>query len=549
MVYTSEFTIIANYKQISSPEACAKVLKGKFIEERVSVDEQIVEAAKRYFLQYFKNVRKQVKKPMLWVVKMELEYTLSTRFQELFPSLVGVKMPAEVGVYILYTPRLIQVPIQPMTARAKVSLKNRIRRKFKNENPENRYALVPKAGLNESIIQKTVEFNQLQKEQFMRDVIGRFIQDYVLRLMPITPEFLLLANINLSTSLQESLTYLTQKLGFEEVKPEQPGPRTMSDMEKKVLLSLFKGLDRFFNHFAKALKKEQPILVTLEEERALEDLPPLFTAGMTPFQAKGFFVNDLAEMMLGIKPELKEKPEMKLFASLAATCIASQIDQFLEDGGLYHVIDHLITNPFDAALLDSSPDLSKFTADDKAFNVQAGGFLSSIVNSLFSAIPPPSGVLGFALSKGVNWSQSHSDEMGIKVQQFIHMVLATPDRAGIFFVISHLLWKREGNDLHPVFPNAKKSKQLKQSPELLQKRVVDFLIEKIGTTLQVEAPIVSKALKIIKNAGYDYSANEGSLRKFLEGTVSVFFKLLDDKMLPLMLLGYLSDDLRCKKSV
>lgn len=550
MAYSGPLTIIDNYKQISSPEICAKILKSRFLEERESDDSLLVEAAKRYFNQYFQNPRKQVRTPILWIVKMELEYKLKVQFQALFPNLSHVKMPEEVGSYILYTPRLIRIPLQPMTKKVKTSLRKRIKRTLTKDSNENRYALVPRPSLSDSIIQNTIEFNQKQKELFMRDVIGRFTQDYVLRLMPISPEFLLIGHINLSSSLQEGLAYLTQKLGYEEVNPDHPGPRTMSEREKKVLLSIFKGLDRFFCHFSKAIEKisEQPLLRTLEQERSQDGLPNLFSVDMTPFQAKAFFVNELTETVLKIKPALQEKPEMKLIASLLSTFIASGVDQFLEQGGLYLLIDHLITNPFDAALLDPSPDLSCFPCDDKAFNVQAGALIASIAQSL-SQTAPASGMLGFALNKGLKWAQGHQEEMGKKVQQFIHMVLATPDRAGIFFMITHLLWHKTESGLHPVFPNAKDGKRLKQSPELLQKRVVEYLIEKIGSTLNVEAPIVFNALRIIKKAGYDYSANQSSLRKFLEESVSVFFKLLDDKLLPLMLLGYLSDDLRCKKSV
>lgn len=486
--------------------------------------------------------------PKLWSLKLELEYSLKEKFQELFPDISHLKRPKELERLLLYNPRLLKMPILPMTVKAKSSLKDKLRASLHlSERVEANYVLFQRNPEEDAIISEHAKSDYKRKESFMREVLGRFLQDYAIRLLPTTSEFKVLAHLNLATKLQESLSFLTQVTGFSELEG-QLEPPTMGESHKKAIITLFNGLDRFFKHYAIALKKEplQPILITIEEERARDDLPPLFKHNMTPIQADEVLVDEISLFIQAMAPNVQEKPEMQIFINLGATLIASNLNEFIDKGGIHVLIDHLITTTFEASALGPSPSFTQFSAKDEQFSKVTGQLIKSIAETLF-AVVPATGVLGYGIGKASELLQEKHVELGVNLQKIINSIFSTPDRTGIFFGVSQILWKRENNELIPLLPDFKKGKQLKRTQELLKTRVLEFMMQKISHQIEAQSTKVFTALEFLKIVGVDFITVRGQLSKYLGEWMEIVFKLLDDKLLLLTLLGYLNDDLRCKK--
>lgn len=538
------------YKPIESPKRCAKILKSLYINQNSSYGKKTEKEAVEFFIAFLQKNQdlNEEGTAALWGLKISLEHTLGARFSVEFPDLASLPFPQSKSGNLLSHPRLVALPPPPMTNAAKSTFKVRLKN-FLNLSGkiEENFVSLENDECEEDFFKARIEEEYNLKEQFMRQVVTRFFQDYIIRSSSLMPEYKMLGFLNISTILQENISFFTQKIGFAYVPEGSDDALVLNEKQKTVLISLLTGLERFVRHFQLGLANlsQKPLLMTLEEERAKENLPQLFTTTMTAFQRKEFLVKDISGLLNNLLTELPQ--EYKIFSSIGALFLASGLEEFIDSGNAYLFIDHLISHSFEKAPLDPAPPTHLFSAADNQFSERAGELIQKIALKALSIVPTQ-GVLEFGLKKGRKALEKQKLELGITLQKICNKILSTPDRTGIFYLMSQVFWRVNGEELQPLLPDPERGARLLAAKNELQKKLVEFLLDTISKTMQTHSSFVFKTLEFFKKFGMDYSSIHSPLRKYLEDWTSILFKLLDDKALLFMFLGYLTDDLRCKKT-
>lgn len=454
----------------------------------------------------------------LWRAELLMEKNYPVIFHRLFSQSLKLDPPEDLQKKPELKPELTPLPHLPPYPK-------------QTHKVEEGFVLIENTQQNEFV--DGLEAHLKERElKFQTDVITLLMHDYGDWLFQ-NPTIKFLWQTQVCTQEQPSIKAVMNIIGF-------PEPSDFKPQQKALVLTILKGIEKFFSHFSQVKAGEDPV----QKMATLRPAQPLYTSTMSANQElirTSELLNGLFDTLLQDQVPMPYRSFLVMTLSMKATEL---LDTFLNPSTLFVLINHLTEIDFDEIAHDPNPPLEAFKADDHEFSSRAGQSIRALINALIKMIPV-NVVEAQIMEQLKEWLQHNSFELGETLQLSIMRFLKSPGRLKLTQALFHLLWSVKDGKTTPVFPNQQKGEELQRAPDLLERKFVAFVHKTLKWKIDHSVSDRNIGVRLLAKVGTSLSSKP--IKSNLNKLGSLLFKLLNNKRLLLMLIGYIADEFQLSK--
>lgn len=519
-----------DYERIISLQRAEEVLYDRFVLNRLEEHpDTLVASAAQFLLEAFDkypNASEAVKEK-LWSLKVSIESSsrieYAIRFNRIKEMSAELQPPKIFRDRFLPNPTLRALPKPPPT-----------KRKNSKKKEIDDFVIVQKDP--EQVYQDKLQKEKHQRaEDFMKDVMTRFLQDYISVAIP-DRDLQLLYQIELPNALGPLVLALTDAIGFPKASPFTPEL-------KSTLLSLLGGASKFFSHYSQAVSKPN-LLDALDALRKQDQRSSIYTSRATPVENKQT-TQKLLLQLIHLIADPSSQSALPQFSIVTASYIAAaRIHEWLDSGSLYVLIDHITKMNLQTFPPDPATPLDSFDASDKDFSQNAGETLYVLFYSILNTLTF-TGTERTIVNKAYTWLIDNKTEMGVLLQKSIVRLLQTEDRLTLAKTIYLLFWNITPEGTMPLLPNQEKADAIKTALPILKKHFLEFIEKLMHEKIVASASEKNLLLGVLAKVGLKITSD--IVKDKLNQVGNLLFNILCDKRLLLLLFAYCIEELHLSK--
>lgn len=497
----SDYLMIENYDRVSTLQQAEAYFSTPFKMPSSKLDA----ACTFVFEQHERtNFLTLPEKARLWKVKLLMERNYPAYFKRIFPAAQDHELPEEFERKPDLKPELKPCPKLP-------------------PYPKEEALDVFEAHL------------KARELKFQTEVMTLFLNDYCESLFT-NPIVKFLWQYHLCTDQQPTIEAIMEIIGF-------PKPSEFQPDQKSFLLAVLKGLERFFAFFSLVTEGEDPV-AKIASLRAASHLDELYTPSMSDNLELIRTSEIFNSLLFTLLKEKIPQPYLSLMTMTLSMKMTEIVLDALNPANLFLFVNHLSELKLDEITHDPNLPLEDFKADDLAFSKSAGNLIHELINHLIKMIPTNS-VERKLIRQFEKWLAKHSHELGETIQLAVLRLLKSPGRLKITQGLFHLLWCVKDGKTSPVFPNIQKGEELSRAPELLEAKFVEFAHASLGWKIDHATSERNLGIRLLTKLGT--SISDTLIKSNLKKVGRLIFKLLNNKRLILMLLGFIIEEIRLSK--
>jgi hypothetical protein len=371
--------------------------------------------------------------------------------------------------------------------------------------------------------------------KFQSEVMTLLLHDYGSALFQ-NPTAKFLWQTQLCIDEQPTIEAIMEIIGF-------PEPTDFKPEQKAFTLTFLSAFEKFFSHFSQVGEAEDPVekIAALRSENHLKELYTLPMSEHEELIRTSEIVRTFLEAFLDARII---KPYRSLLCATLATKITEVILEALNPSTLFLFVNHLSELDFDAITHDPNPPLEAFKADDALFSKTAGQILHDIILHLLQIIPA-NPVEKKIIDQLEQWLTHNAHDLGETLQLAVNRLLKSPGRLKITQGLFHLLWSVKDGKTTPVFPNVQKGEELARAPSLLEGKFVEFIHTSLKWKIDHAVSQRNLGIRLLTKVGTKLS--DKPIKSNLKKLGGLIFKLLKNRRLLLMMLGYIAEEFQLSK--